>query len=139
MNVIPDHPFYCPPCLICLKNNLIGIRQQRRARRYFPVDLLEYLHARVIFGSATLETPEGTNFSRWNSRMVRVLPTKRDEARSRPAVNCQNSELPGCVRQAHPFALAAKVVRPSKFPDLSVVIERVDACAQSVAVIRAGR
>ena len=46
--------------------------------------------------------------------------------------------LPAFVRQAHPFALTAKVVGASKFPDLSIAIERVDACSQSVPVVRGG-
>ena len=53
-------------------------------------------------------------------------------------MNCQNSELLCFVRQAHPFTLTTNVVRTSKFPDLAIAIERVDACSQSVPVIRGG-
>jgi len=54
-------------------------------------------------------------------------------------VNCQNSDLPRIVRQAHPFTLTTKVVRTSKFPNLSIAIERVDARSQSAPVIRGSR
>ena len=55
------------------------------------------------------------------------------------AVKCEYGKLSTFVRQAHPFALTAKVVGASKFPDLSIAIERVDAGSQSVPVVRAGR
>lgn len=58
---------------------------------------------------------------------------------ARQTLYCNYSRLPIFVCQAHPLAFNTNVIGASKFPDLTVAIERVNTGPQSVSIKRAGR